>query len=59
MAAISDLVAQSRDAADRDRTLDAELRFLDESEDKIGAATVLECLSANLMRAGHNFITYD
>lgn len=59
VAAISDLVAQSRDAADRDRTLDAELRFLDESEDRIGTATVLECLSANLMRAGHNFIAYD
>jgi uncharacterized protein (TIGR04141 family) len=59
MAAISDLVAQSGDAADRDRTLDAELRFLDESEDRIGTATVLECLSANLIRAGHNFIAYD
>jgi uncharacterized protein (TIGR04141 family) len=59
VAAIRGLVTQSEEPADRDRALDAELRFLDESGDRIGAATVLECLSASLMRAGRNFIAYD
>ena len=59
VAAIRDLITQSVEPADRDKTLDAELRFLDESGDRIGSATVLECLSVNLIRAGHNFIVYD
>jgi uncharacterized protein (TIGR04141 family) len=59
VAAISELIAQFGDAADRDKGLDAELRFLDESEDRIGTATVLECLSANLTRASADFIAYD
>lgn len=59
MAAIRDLITQSVEPADRDKALDAELRFLDESGDRIGSATVLECLSVNLIRAGHNFIVYD
>jgi uncharacterized protein (TIGR04141 family) len=39
--------------------LDAELRFLDESNEFIGAATALECLSANMRVAGKEFIAYD
>jgi uncharacterized protein (TIGR04141 family) len=59
VAAISDLLVQSKAADEPDKALDAELRFLDEAEERIGTATVLECLSANLTREGANFIIYD
>jgi uncharacterized protein (TIGR04141 family) len=59
VAAIRGLVLQPGEASGRDKALDAELRFLDESGGRIGTATVLECLSVNLVRAGHNFVAYD
>jgi uncharacterized protein (TIGR04141 family) len=59
-AALSVLVAQFADMNWPDRGLDAELRFLDESEKRIdGSATVLECISANLRRGDKEFIAYD
>lgn len=59
VAAIRDLVMQSYEVPLRDKALDAELRFLDESRDRIGTATVLECLSVSLIRGDHNYIAYD
>lgn len=59
--ALSGLVAPSVAQAgnDRDRVLDTELRFLDESEGRLGAATILECLSVNITHANGDFIAYD
>lgn len=54
--AISDVLARSDDPR---RALDDELRFLDESETRIGAATILECISANLRVGDEDFIAYD
>lgn len=44
---------------DPSAALDAELRFLDESNQLIGTATVVECLSANMRFADKEFIAYD
>jgi uncharacterized protein (TIGR04141 family) len=54
--AISEILVRSDDPA---RALDDELRFLDESEKRIGAATILECISANLRIEDQDFIAYD
>ncbi|HET7018804.1 MAG TPA: DUF6119 family protein [Streptosporangiaceae bacterium] len=43
---ITDMVADL--LSELDRGLDAELRFLDDSGERIGTATVLDCLSATL-----------
>ena len=58
--AIADLLRQYGDTDEtREAGLDAELRFLDDAEDRIGLATVLECLSANLRLGDQEFIAYD
>ena len=44
---------------DRSHGLDAELRFADESGERLGTATVLDCLSATLRRGEQEFIAYD
>jgi len=54
--AIADVLGRSGDPR---RALDDELRFLDESETRIGAATILECVSANLRLGDEDFIAYD
>jgi uncharacterized protein (TIGR04141 family) len=59
MARVSRLLSQLGDRAVKDAGLDAELRFLDESGELIGSATVLECISATLRRGDGEFITYD
>lgn len=59
MAAISRLLGQMRNSGSEDAGLDASLRFLDESGELIGTATVLECISATLKRGDAEFITYD
>jgi hypothetical protein len=58
MMAIGRLLRQMGDG-DADAGLDADLRFLDESGELIGTATVLECISATLKRDGAEFIAYD
>jgi uncharacterized protein (TIGR04141 family) len=58
-AAIADLVVRLGSEEDRDTGLDAELRFLDDLGERIGAVTVLECLNATLLRGSLEFITYD
>jgi uncharacterized protein (TIGR04141 family) len=58
-AAVAGLLGQVADGDARDLGLDAELRFLDESESGIGTATVLECLSASLGIGDEDFIAYD
>ncbi len=50
MTAIGRLLGQMRDGGVGDAGLDADLRFLDESGELIGTATVLECISATLKR---------
>jgi uncharacterized protein (TIGR04141 family) len=59
MTAISRLLGQLQDGNDKDVGLDADLRFLDESRELIGTATVLECISATLKRGDAEFIAYD
>lgn len=59
MAAISRLLGQMRDGDTEDAGLDASLRFLDESRELIGAASVLECISATLKRGDAEFVAYD
>jgi len=59
MTAISRLLGQMQDGSDKDAGLDADLRFLDESGELIGTATVLECISATLKRGDAEFIAYD
>jgi uncharacterized protein (TIGR04141 family) len=59
MTAIARLVGQMRDSDAQDAALDADLRFLDESGELIGTATVLECISATLRRGDAEFISYD
>ena len=44
---------------DKDSGFDVDLRFLDESEELIGTATALECISATLKRGDAEFIAYD
>jgi uncharacterized protein (TIGR04141 family) len=59
MTAIARLLDQTRDGDAWDAGLDADLRFLDESGEPIGTATVLECISATLKRDDAEFIAYD
>jgi uncharacterized protein (TIGR04141 family) len=59
MTAIGRLLGQMRDGDAGDAGLDADLRFLDESGELIGTATVLECISATLKRGDAEFIAYD
>jgi uncharacterized protein (TIGR04141 family) len=59
MTAIGRLLGQTRDDGAGDAGLDADLRFLDESGELIGTATVLECISATLKRGDAEFIAYD
>ena len=59
MAAISRLLSRMQDDDNKVAGLDADLRFLDESGELIGTATVLECLSATLRRDDVEFIAYD
>ena len=59
MSAIGRLLGQMRDDGAGDAGLDADLRFLDESGEPIGTATVLECISATLKRGDAEFIAYD
>jgi uncharacterized protein (TIGR04141 family) len=57
--ALSSVAAFMSRSGDPVAALDAELRFLDESEERIGTATVLECLSASLRLNGSDFVAYD
>jgi uncharacterized protein (TIGR04141 family) len=57
--ALSSIAAFLSKSGDPVVALDAELRFLDESKERIGTATVLECLSGNLRLNGSDFIAYD
>jgi uncharacterized protein (TIGR04141 family) len=59
MMAIGRLLRQMGDGDAARAGLDADLRFLDESGELIGTATVLECISATLKRDGAEFIAYD
>lgn len=59
MARIRSLLRRLGDGANKDAGLDADLRFLDESEEYIGTATVLECISATLRRDDTEFVAYD
>jgi uncharacterized protein (TIGR04141 family) len=59
MATVRRLLGQSGGGDDEDSGLDADLRFLDESGELIGTATVLECISATLKRGDSEFIAYD
>jgi uncharacterized protein (TIGR04141 family) len=59
MTAIARLLDQTRDGDAGDVGLDADLRFLDESGELIGTATVLECISATLKRGDAEFVAYD
>jgi uncharacterized protein (TIGR04141 family) len=59
MAAVGNLLNQLQVSDSGDVGLDADLRFLDESGDLIGTATVLECISATLKRGDDEFIAYD
>jgi Insertion element 4 transposase N-terminal/Family of unknown function (DUF6119) len=59
MTAIGRLLRQMRDDDAADAGLDADLRFLDESGELIGTATVLECISATLKQGDAEFIAYD
>ena len=45
--------------AHRSRFLERDLRFFDEADQKIGVATILECLSAEFYFAGTHYIAYD
>lgn len=59
MAAVGTLLNQLQVSDSKDVGLDADLRFLDDSGDLIGTATVLECISASLKRGDDEFIAYD
>jgi uncharacterized protein (TIGR04141 family) len=52
-------IARLLDGDAGDVGLDADLRFLDESGELIGTATVLECISATLKRGDAEFVAYD
>jgi uncharacterized protein (TIGR04141 family) len=58
-AAIAKLLSQLQVSDGKDAGLDADLRFLDESGDRIGTSTVLECISATLKRGDDECIAYD
>jgi uncharacterized protein (TIGR04141 family) len=58
-AAVADLLIRLGNGVDRGKGLDAELRFLDDLGERIGTRTVLDCLSATLMRGSLEFIAYD
>jgi len=56
---VSRYVVRSDDPADSSRVLDAEFRFLDEGHEPVGAPTLLECLCADLMVDGEQYMAYD
>jgi len=56
---ISHLLTGFDGTSERVDALNSELRFLDDSESKIGTASVLECLSANLRLGDVEYIAYD
>lgn len=56
---VSDFLARIDDELGRDRALDTELRFFDESGERVAVATVLECISADLRVDEDQFIAYD
>jgi uncharacterized protein (TIGR04141 family) len=59
VARIAEHVARIDDAAERERALDASLRFFDESDKPIDSASILECLSAEFQLDGAHYIAYD
>lgn len=59
VARIAALIAGLDEPAERDRALDAELRFYDDAGKMIDSASVLECLSAEFELDGEQYIAYD
>lgn len=58
-ALIAALMANTPDSGERNRVLDQELRFFDEAHNKIGEASILECLSAEFRLGAEHYIAYD
>lgn len=58
-AKVSEVMARRTNDAERERMLDANLRFYDELDGLVGVATVLECLCAEVVHDGKHFIAYD
>jgi hypothetical protein len=59
VAMLSKLAAGLCDPAPPDALLDCELRFLDEARECVGAATILECLCADLTVDGELYVVCD
>lgn len=59
IARIARLVTAVDDPEERDRALDADLRFFDEAGVRIDSASVLECLSAEFRIDDAHYIAYD
>jgi uncharacterized protein (TIGR04141 family) len=59
VAMLSRLAAGLCDPARPDALLDCELRFLDEARECVGAATILECLCADLTVDGELYVVCD
>jgi uncharacterized protein (TIGR04141 family) len=59
VAMLSQLAAVLRDPAQPSALLDCELRFLDEAREFVGAATILECLCADLAVDGEQYVVCD
>jgi uncharacterized protein (TIGR04141 family) len=59
IAMLSQLAARLQNPAQPAGCLDIELRFLDEAQEPIGTATILECLCADLTVDGEQYLAYD
>ena len=59
VAMLSQLATGLRDPAQPSAALDCELRFLDEAREFVGAATILECLCADLTVGGELYVVCD
>jgi uncharacterized protein (TIGR04141 family) len=49
----------SKSSADRDAALDASLRFVTVDREEVGSATLLDCLSSELVHGRHTYVVDD